>query len=212
MLFMGTTPYAEFYVYAKLVIPGKPAETVANIMANKPLFISAIFGYLVNFIADLVAAWAFYGLLRPVHAKLSLLTAWFRVVYTVISLAALLHLLTVLRLLEDPGFPTLFGTDRLNAMVMLSIHDFRDGWSLAYYFFGIHLMLLDYLMFKSGYVPRIIGILQILDGLGWIITELQPILFPNTNLGFVAVTYFGELILLLWLFIKGSRIRELSVP
>jgi hypothetical protein len=66
MIFKGTTPYAEFFVYHKLVIPDKAAETVKNILENKNLFISGIFGYLINFITDVVTAWAFYGLLKPV--------------------------------------------------------------------------------------------------------------------------------------------------
>ncbi len=207
MLFMGTTPYAEFAVYNKLVVSGNAAETVRNIAGNQSLFIFGIFAYLINFIADLVAAWAFYGLLKPVNESLSLLTAWFRLVYTVISLVALLNLVTVLRLLNNADSPVLSEPD-LHTQVMLSLHAFRNGWSFGFYFFGIHLGLLGYLIFRSNYIPRIIGILLIIDGLGWIISTLQPFLFPNLNLSFITITYFGELILLFWLLIKGVRIKE----
>jgi hypothetical protein len=207
MVFMGTTPYAEFFVYHKLVLSGSAEATVKNILANKNLFISGIFGYLVNFIADVVAAWAFYGLLKPVNEMLSLLTAWFRLVYTVISLAALLNLLTVLRLVNSSENLTIFDADQLHYQVMFSLHAFRDGWSFAYYFFGIHLVLLGYLIFKSTYMPRIIGVLIIVDGLGWIISTIQPVLFPHINLDFIAITFFGELVLLFWLLIKGPKIQ-----
>jgi hypothetical protein len=207
MVFMGTTPYAEFFVYHKLVLSGSAEVTVKNILANKNLFISGIFGYLVNFIADVVAAWAFYGLLKPVNEMLSLLTAWFRLVYTVISLAALLNLLTVLRLVNSSESLTIFDSDQLHYQVMLSLHAFRDGWSFAYYFFGIHLILLGYLIFKSTYIPSIIGVLLIADGSGWIITTMQPVLFPHINLEFIAITFFGELVLLFWLLIKGPKIQ-----
>jgi hypothetical protein len=207
MVFMGTTPYAEFFVYHKLVLSGSAEATVKNILANKNLFISGIFGYLINFIADVVAAWAFYGLLKPVNEMLSLLAAWLRLVYTVISLAALLNLLTVLRLVNSSENLTIFDVDQLHYQVMFSLHAFRDGWSFAYYFFGIHLVLLGYLIFKSTYMPRIIGVLIIVDGLGWIISTMQPVLFPHINLDFIAITYFGELVLLFWLLIKGPKIQ-----
>ncbi|MBD0331300.1 MAG: DUF4386 domain-containing protein, partial [Chitinophagaceae bacterium] len=58
-------PFSELFVYPKLVVPGNAAETVKNIIANKTLFISAIFGYLVTFICDVVVAWALYVLLKP---------------------------------------------------------------------------------------------------------------------------------------------------
>ncbi len=207
MVFMGTTPYAEFFVYHKLVVSGSAEVTVKNILANKNLFISGIFGYLINFIADVVAAWAFYGLLKPVNEMLSLLAAWLRLVYTIISLAALLNLLTVLRLVNSSEYLTIFDADQLHYQVMLSLHSFRDGWSFAYYFFGIHLVLLGYLIFKSTYMPRIIGILIIADGLGWIISTMQPVVFPHVNLEFITITYFGELVLLFWLLIKGPKIQ-----
>ncbi|HXB28319.1 MAG TPA: DUF4386 domain-containing protein [Puia sp.] len=207
MVFMGTTPYAEFFVYHKLVVSGSAEVTVKNILANKNLFITGIFGYLINFIADVVAAWAFYGLLKPVNEMLSLLTAWLRLVYTVISLAALLNLLTVLRLVNSAEYLTIFDADQLHYQVMFSLHAFRDGWTFAYYFFGIHLILLGYLIFKSSYIPRIIGVLLIADGLGWIINTIQPVIFPHINLDFIAITFFGELVLLFWLLIKGPKIR-----
>ena len=207
MVFMGATPYAEFFVYHKLVVSGSAEVTVKNILANKNLFITGIFGYLINFIADVVAAWAFYGLLKPVNEMLSLLTAWLRLVYTVISLAALLNLLTVLRLVNSAEYLTIFDADQLHYQVMFSLHAFRDGWTFAYYFFGIHLILLGYLIFKSSYIPRIIGVLLIADGLGWIINTIQPVIFPHINLDFIAITFFGELVLLFWLLIKGPKIR-----
>jgi Domain of unknown function (DUF4386) len=207
MVFMGTTPYAEFFVYHRLVVSGSAEVTIKNILANKNLFISGIFGYLVNFIADVVAAWAFYGLLKPVNEMLSLLAAWLRLVYTIISLAALLNLLTVLRLVNSSENLTIFDADQLHYQVMFSLHAFKDGWSFAYYFFGIHLMLLGYLIFKSTYIPRIIGVLLIADGIGWILITVQPVLLPHINLDFIAITFFGELVLLFWLFIKGPKIQ-----
>ena len=86
LLIMGfAAPFAEFFVYPKLVIPGKIEETAQNIVANQGLFLGGMFAYLITFICDVLVAWALYVLLIPVNRSLSLLTAWFRLVYTVIT-------------------------------------------------------------------------------------------------------------------------------
>jgi hypothetical protein len=155
-----------------------------------------------------VVAWALYVLLRPAGKHLSLLTAWFRLVYAVIALVALLNLVNVLRLLNTSNYLTAFGPNQLNAQVMISLNAFRYEWYFGLLFFGIHLGLLGYLVFKSGYIPRIMGVLLIIAGLGYLITTLKPYLFPNFNLDIARFTFYGELIFMLWLLIRGSRIKE----
>jgi hypothetical protein len=201
-------PYAELFAFPKLVVPFKAAETVQNIIANKTVFISAIFGYLITFICDLVAAWALYVLLKPVNEGLSLLAAWFRLVYTVIAIVALLNLVTVFRLLNGPGYLTVFEPNQLNAQVMFSLHAFRTGFHFGILFFGIHLEIIGYLVFRSNYIPKILGVLLIIAGLGYLLTMLKPFLFPSINVDFAMYTFYGELIFMLWLLIKGSRIPE----
>src|SRR6266851_5694933 len=172
-------PFAEFFVYPKLVVSGNAAETAKNIIAHKTLFASGIFGYVITFICDVVAAWALYVLLKPVNDNLSLLTAWFRLVYTVIALVALVNLVTVLRLLSTADYLTVLGPDQVYAQVKLSLIAFRSGWSFGILFFGIHLVLLGYLVLRSHYIPRILGVLLLIGGLGYLITTLGPFLFPN---------------------------------
>jgi len=201
-------PFAELYIYPKLVVSGNVAETVKNITANKTLFISAILSYLVTFICDVVVAWALYVLLKPVNEHLSLLTAWFRLVYAVIALVALLNLVNVLRLLNTSHYLTAFEQTQWHAQVMIFLNAFRYEWYFGLLFFGIHLGLLGYLVFRSGYIPRILGVLLIIAGLGYMITTLKPYLFPNFNTDIARFTFFGELIFMLWLLIRSSRIKE----
>jgi len=155
-----------------------------------------------------VVAWALYVLLKPVNKNLSLLTAWFRWVYTGMALVALLNLVTVLRLLNTSNTLSLLQPDQLGAQVMLSLSAFRTQWHFGLLFFGIHLVLLGYLIFWSKYIPRILGVLLIIAGLGYLLTSLNPFLFPDINLDFAEYTFYGELIFMLWLLIRGSRIKE----
>jgi hypothetical protein len=91
---------------------------------------------------------------------------------------------------------------------MLSLNAFRSGWYFGISFFGIHLGLLGFLVFRSDYIPRILGVLLIIAGLGYLINSLKPFLFPNINVDFAKFTFYGELIFMLWLLIKGWRIKE----
>ena len=200
--------YAEFSIYPKLVIPGNIEQTVHNLVAHERLFAVAILCYLVTFIEDVVIAWALYILLVPVNRAVSLLTAWFRLVYTAMALFALLHLVRVYRLVTTPDYLTLFGSGPLHAQVQLLLNSFRYDWSLSLVIFGIHLALLGYLIFRSTYIPKLLGILLMIDGLGWVITSLRPYLYPNAHLGFLFIVSFVELFLPLWLLIRGWKIQE----
>jgi hypothetical protein len=200
--------FAEIYVYPRLIVPGRIEQTAENILANQGLFLAGIFCYLVTFIGDVLVAWALYVLLRPVNPSVSLLTAWFRLVHTVIALVALLNLVTVLRLLNTPDYLTVFGSDQLHAQVMLLINSFRYGWGISLLFFGIHLGMLGYLVYRSGYIPKILGILLAIAGIGYLIYNLSPYLFSKADLKFLVITFFGELIFILWLLIRGSKIED----
>jgi hypothetical protein len=208
LIMVIAAPFAELYVYPRLIIPGNAAETVKNILANRSLFTAAIFGYLITFICDVLVAWALYVFLRPVNEHISRLTAWFRLIYTMIALVALLNLVSVLRLLDAAAPMTLIQPEQLQGQVMLSLNAFRSDWNFGLLFFGIHLGLLGYLVIQSRYIPSLLGVLLMIAGAGYLLNTLRPFLFPDINLKFAEYTYYGELIFMLWLLIKGPGIKE----
>jgi Domain of unknown function (DUF4386) len=164
---------------------------------------------LTNFIGDVVLAWALYVLLAPVNRSLSLLTAWFQLVYAAIALVGVVNLATAYHLLNTPEYLTAFGPGPLHAQVMLQLHSFRYDWNIGLVLFGIHLVLLGYLIFRSGYIPRTLGILLVINGLGWMINGLGPYLYPKSDFyGFLFITFFGELLFMLWLLIRGWKIPQ----
>jgi len=207
-LILGGVPFAEFYVFARLIVPEDTAETVRNILANRSLFLLGVFAHLITFVADIVLAWALYVLLMPVHRALSLLTAWFRLVYTAVALSALMHLVSAFRLLEDGAFARTFGANLLHAQVEVLIRSFKYEWSLCIVIFGIHVALLGYLVARSRYIPRILGVLLVIAGLGYVVNYLRPYFYPDLDTGFLFVTFFGEPVFALWLLVRGRRIPE----
>ena len=206
---LNPVPYAEFGIYPKLVVSGNIAQTVANISANHGQFLTMIACYWVNFIEDIVIAWALYILLAPVNRSLSLLAAWLRLMYTAIALFGMFDLVTVYRMLTTPEFATNFGPAQLNAQVDLLLHSFRYDYSFSIcVIFSLHLMLVGYLIVRSRYIPWWLGVIVIINGLGWLFSNLEPYLYPGANLGYLMITYFGELLLMLWLLVFGWRIKQ----
>ena len=201
-------PFAEIAVYQKLVIPGNIDETVRGLVTHNGLVVAGIFAYFATFLCDLLVAWALYVLLVPVDRSLSLLTAWFRLVYTMIGFGALLKFVTVYRILNSQHSSAIYGADQLHAQVYSLLSAFRYEWDMGLILFGIHLGLLGYLVYKSGYIPKAFGILLMISGLGWLISSSSPFLFPDADVGFLMITYFGELIFMFWLLIRGWKLQE----
>jgi hypothetical protein len=207
ILMLGT-PITEFLVWGKLVDFSNAQATTKNIADNLPFFRTGIMLYLVNFIGDIIAAWALYILLRPVSAMFSMLAAWLRIIYTILSVAALMNLLTILQLVRPEEYLNAIPAGQIQAEVMMALHAFRQGWSFCYSFFGLYLILLGWLVFISQYISRIVGACLIIAGVGWLTDSLQPYLFPGMKISIGMITGLGELVFMLWLFIKGSRLKE----
>jgi len=203
-------PFASFSVLPKIFVATSAAQTSQNILANQSLFVAAIFAMLLNFIGDVVAAWGLYVLLRPVNAPVSMLTAWLRVVYAAVGIVAVLNLATAYRLLTQPDYVMALGRDQLDSQVLLAVASFNVQNAFSLIVFGLYLVVLGVLVYKAGYVPSWLGVVLVIDGAGWIITEAGPYVLPRADLGFLIVTSFGELILLAWLIGWGMRLKEPS--
>lgn len=200
--------FAQMYAYESLIVPGKAAATAHNIMSNRMLFTAAIFARLIVFICDILVAWALYILLKPVNKSVSLLTAWFRLVYAAIAIVALLNLVTGLRFVNPADYLAASEPNELYVQLYLSLVAFENGWGIGLMVFSIHLGLLGYLVFRSKYIPGILGILLMISGLGWLIDSLRPFLFPNIYPDIWMFAALGEVIFMLWLLVKGWKIQE----
>ncbi|TFE22717.1 DUF4386 domain-containing protein [Cohnella luojiensis] len=202
--------FANFFVLEGLIIPGDAATTANNIIANDLLFRSGIISFIIVLLLDVVVAWALYIILIPVNKNLSLLAAWLRLIYTAIFGIAIYHFLNVLELLSGADYLTVFETDELHAQVMLSINAFSNIWLIGLIFFGLHLLVVGYLAFKSGYMPRILGVVLMVACFGYLIDSFAHFLLSNYTdyeaifLLIVAVPgVIGELFLAFWLLFKG---------
>jgi hypothetical protein len=203
-LMFFTAPYGEFYVFGKLIIYNDAARTTQNLMDHPKLFLSGIFAMLFTFIYDIVLAWTLYIFLRPVNPLLSLLGAWFRLVYTGLAIVTLFNFLYAFHLANLPGVEEAYKQQQ----VLQLVNARRFGMHLAYIVFGFYLILNGLLMCKASYIPKVLGIMIMLAGLSWIMISLHPYFFREYDFSWMMYFSVGELFFAIWLLVKGTRIKE----
>ena len=201
-------PFAELYVFPKLVVSYDAVTTAKNIKANQNLFTYGIFAYFITFLVDIVLAWSLYILLKPVDKFLAMFASWLKLTYSIIALVALNNLVTALRLITTPEYLSVFKEEEINSLAMLYIRAFKNHWYFGLIIFGIHLLLIGYLIYKARYIPKIFGVLLCITGIGYLLTSIRPFFFPGINIDFAKYTFYGELIFMLWLLIRGHKIKD----
>lgn len=204
--------FANFFVLENMMISGDPSATASNILSNFGQFKTGVFSFVVMVVFDVLLAWALYLIFKPVNQKISLLSSWLRLVNGAIFAIALFTLFDVAQLLSGKGFLEVFQPDQLNAQVLLKLESFNSGWLIGLIFFGIHLLFLGYLIIRSGFVPKLIGLLLVIAGMGYLVDSFAQLFMSNYQdyasvfmLVVVVPGVIGELSLTIWLLIKGAR-------
>ena len=212
LLVMFLLAFASFSAFEGLVVEGDATSTAGNIADHELLFRSVTCGFVIVAGLDVLVAWALYVVLRPVNPSIAVLAAWLRVVYAAVFAAALSNLVVAVNLLSDVNARSAFGPPQLNAQVMTSVNQFQDGWNLALVLFGLHLLVLGYLVFKSTYIPSILGILVAIASLGYLVDSFGGFLSKSYDANVALLTFPGEVLLMGWLLWRGRRLQAPAVP
>jgi hypothetical protein len=208
LMFLVTLVFAEDAVRSKLIVFGDGAATANNIMASEGLFRIGFMSDLLSAVFFLLSAWALYVLLKPVDKNLALLFVLLILGGVAIQCINMLNQFAALLLLSGADYLKVFQADQLQALAMLFLNLYKNGFIIAQVFYGAWLFPLGYLVFKSGFLPRILGILLMIDCFGILIRFFQFFLFPD----YEVITYPGLLVsliaefsLALWLLIMGAK-------
>lgn len=199
--------FAEAFVRGALVVSGDAEATANNILASESLFRLGFAGELVMFCCDIALALALYVLLKPVNRNLALLAAFFRLATAIVSGVNSLNHFEVLLLLGGADYLNVIEHGQLQAQALLSLKSHTFGYHISLVFFGFHCLLVGYLLFKSEYLPRILGVGLIIAGLCYLTNSFTNALFPATGAiispAILLPCLIAELSLTLWLLIKG---------
>jgi Domain of unknown function (DUF4386) len=206
------SPLAFLIGKGGLLVPGDATATANNIMASETLFRAGIASETVVFLVEIVLAAIFYVLLKPVSPALSLAAAFARLAEAVVQAVNLIPSILIFLITSGSGYLTVFEPDQLDALVLLLLNAYDYVTLVWGFFFGLNLVLLGILVYKSGYFPKILGILLALASFGYLIQSYGVFLVPqykqllDTIVMVLAVP--GELVFTVYLLWKGINVEK----
>jgi len=211
LIVVVTGIFAELYVPSQIIVRGDALATASNVLASESLFRVGIVIGLISSTAFLLLPFVLYRLLQEVDRNLAALMVVLAVISVPISLVNEVHDLDVLMLLSGADYLQAFTTEQLHAQVMLAIKASGNGARVAELFWGLWLLPFGYLVFKSGFLPRILGVLLMIGCFGYLADSFGHMLFPTAYAAagisnfMIVPSALGEVGTCLWLLIKGVR-------
>lgn len=208
-----TSGFGQVIVPGMLVAAGNAASTAANISAHRLLFESSIVAALVGVACHIVWTLLFYELFKPVNRSLTLAAVFFSLVAIATQAFSIVFQIAPLVVLDAGHASSAFNVDQTQALALMLFRISARAFDIYLVIFGFWCVLIGYLVFRSTFIPRAIGVLEVLAGLCWL-TFLWPPLAHALSPYNQALAGFGEMSLTVWLLLMGvnaQRWRETAV-
>jgi uncharacterized protein DUF4386 len=205
--------FAMGYVPGKLIVHGNATATANNLAAHEMLFRLGIASQLIGYAGFIFVALALYDLLKGVNRRHASLMVILIVVSVPIAFLNELNSMAALVLVRGADFLSMFEKPQRESLAMLFLNLHFYGFVVAEIFWGLWLFPLALLVYRSRFLPRLLGVWLALAGFAWVILSLTGILLPqyqdkvNT---YSQPAFFGEIAFMLWLAIKGARSKPLA--
>ena len=203
--------FAEIFVRDKLIVSGDPTATANNIMASELLFRISIALEQIWLVCAVVLMVILYILLRPVSKNLALLATFLNLVSIAVEGITTLSLFAVLFFYGNAGYLKAFEPNQLHTLAYLFLKLYDYGFGISLVFFGCFCLIIGYLIYKSGYFPKILGVLMAIAGLAYLTNSFVLFLAPafaNRIFPILLLAFIGELSLCLWLLVKGVNVPK----
>jgi hypothetical protein len=205
--------FAEAFVREGLTVAGNATATAKNILASEHIYRLGFVADLVTLIAGQIISLIFYTLFKPVNRNLSLLALIFSIIASAVMAINLLNQLAPLVLLHSTSYLKAFNIEQLQTLSLFFLQLQSQGYGISLLLFAFYFPMIGYLVYKSGFLPRILGIIYALAGLGYFINSLSMFLTPHLTaylFPYVLLPAFiGESSMSLWLIIKGVKINPI---
>jgi hypothetical protein len=206
LLEMLTGGFAILFVGGRLFVSGDAAATATNILAHLSLFQLGFAANLIQFACYVAVTGLFYDLLRPVNRSLSLLAAFFSLVGCTIGAVSCLFYFAPVVILGGAQYLNVFKVEQLQALALMFLKLYGQCFNISFVFFGFYCLLIGYLIFRSTFLPRILGAGMAFAGLGWL-TFLSPALAHHL-VPYILAAGIGEISLTLWLLVAGVNAQR----
>lgn len=202
--------FSLMYVPSKLIVWGNAVDTFNNIIANQQLFRLGLLSYIICYVFFLFLPLALYRLLESINQNYAIVMVASAVVSVPMALINIQNQYNVLSLISDESYLKVFENDYIQAQVLLYLNHYDNGHLITSVFFGLWLFPFGYLVYKSGMLPKILGIFLMLGCFSYVINFIGNTLFANySSLGIASYIQIpatiGEIGICLWLLIVGTR-------
>jgi hypothetical protein len=207
-----TAPFSLIYVPTKLIVRGNAAATADNILTHETMFRLSILGELVGMVIFICLGIALYRLLSSVNKTWALLMVAFVLVSAAVGFLNTLNNIAAVILFRGGEFLTVFDKSQRDALAMLFLRLHSQGEFINEIFWGVWLFPFGLLVFRSGFLPRFLGVWLMLDCFAWIALSVTALFFPNyyeAAFKWLQPAFFAELVIGLWLLIRGANVRAL---
>jgi Domain of unknown function (DUF4386) len=204
-----TAPFSLIYVPGKLIVRGKAAATAENILAHETMFRLSISGDLVGQVIFICLAIALYRLLSGVNKTWAGLMVAFVLVSAAVGFLNTLNNIAALILFRGADFLAVFDKPQRDALGMLFIRLHSQGILIDEIFWGLWLFPFGLLVFRSGFLPRFLGVWLMINCFGYLVLSVTALFFPEyyeAAFRYSQPVLFGELAIMLWLLIKGAKV------
>ncbi len=206
-------PFSLIYLPSKLIVPGNATATARNVLASESMFRLGMAGELISAVAFIFAVLALYRLLQGVNKPQAVLMVTLYVLSIPISFLNVLNEVAALVLLKGADFLSVFTRPQLDALalVFLRLHGF--GFVVAAIFWGLWLFPFGLLVYRSGFLPRILGVLLMINCFAYVIPSFTSLLLPQYRGVVTRISLpflLGELAIVLWFLIKGAKDQPLA--
>jgi hypothetical protein len=203
--------FGEAFVRGRLIVSHDPTATAQNILGSETLFRAGLAGEMLTCVCDVALALILYVLLKPVSRNLALLAAFFRLTFVGIYSVAKLFEIAALAALNGAGDLKAFGPQQLHDLAYLSLRVHGLGYGASLLFFGFCCLVYGALICRSGFLPRILGTLLVIGGVGYVVFSLAQMLDPDFAGKYLfpwllLPAFPAELGLALWLTVKGVNV------
>ncbi len=216
-VYLSTLPYALYfwsYLPGRLIVRGDAAATAENIVTHETLFRFWVFGGdLFAHVLLLCLAFLLYRLLRDVNGTWALLMVAFVLVSTAVGFLNSLNSIAALNLFRGGEFLAAVDKPQRDALAMLFLRLHSQGFLINEVFSGLWLFPLGLLVFRSGFLPRFLGVWLIVACFGWLFISVVAVIFPayyDGAFSFTQPVVLGEMAFALWLLIRGVKVQRTS--
>jgi hypothetical protein len=207
-----TAPFSLIYVPSKLIVHGNATATSDNILAHETMFRLSIFGDLIGHVIFICLAVALYRLLSSVNKTRAMLMVSFVLVSAAVGFLNTLNNIAAVILFRGGEFLAVLDKPQRDALAYFFLRLHSQGEFIDEIFWGVWLFPFGLLVFRSGFLPRFLGVWLIIACFAWIALSITALFFPlhyETAFAWLQPAFFAEMAIMLWLLIRGANVKAL---